>query len=104
MTNGIFFIIITEYCNAAIACNGQGTCQESGDCQCKPNYYGSDCSSKLPHFCLLRFKKITTAYLVFQSLIVLLMEHAQIKELAMIQQEPVFAIKDLKEQFVKVCN
>ena len=47
MTNGIFFIIITEYCNAAITCNGQGTCQESGDCQCKPNYYGSECSSKL---------------------------------------------------------
>ena len=42
-------------------------------------------------------KKVTTAYFVFQSLIVLLMEHVQIKEVVMIQQEPVFAMKDLKE-------
>ena len=52
----------------------------------------------------LLLKKVTPAYFVFQSLIVLGMEHVQIKELAMIQQEPVFAIKDLKEQLVKVCN
>ena len=34
-------------CSDVVTCNGNGTCQESGDCQCKPNYYGADCSSKL---------------------------------------------------------
>ena len=63
--------------------------------------HGSDCSSKLGYFCFI-VKNVTTAYF-FQSLIVLRMEHVQIMELAMIQQEPVFAIKDLKEQLVKVC-
>ena len=98
------FLLISEF-TCPEDCSGAGNCDVSvGECSCNVGRHGSDCSSKLPHFCLLRFKKITTAYLVFQSLIVLLMEHAQIKELAMIQQEPVFAIKDLKEQFVKVYN
>ena len=34
---------------------------------------------------------------VFQILTVPLMEHVQVKALAMIQQEPVFAMKDMKE-------
>ena len=34
---------------------------------------------------------------IFQILTVQLMEHVQVKALAMIQQEPVFAMKDMKE-------
>jgi hypothetical protein len=42
-------------------------------------------------------KKKSSPDFVFQSLTVPLMEHVQVKALAMIQQEPVFAMKDIKE-------
>ena len=78
-------------------CSGAGSCDVSvGECSCDVGRHGSDCSSKLGYFCFI-VKKVTPAYFVFQSLIVLLMEHVQIKEVVMIQQEPVFVMKDLKE-------
>ena len=33
-------------CDAAIDCNGHGTCQVNNTCHCFDRFVGSDCSSK----------------------------------------------------------
>ena len=50
----VLFSLISEF-TCPEDCSGAGNCDVSvGECSCNVGRHGSDCSSKLPHFCLLR--------------------------------------------------
>ena len=40
-------LIFLEFCEAAVTCNGQGTCNTNdGSCQCNDDFIGEACDSK----------------------------------------------------------
>ena len=40
-------ITFTYNCNAALLCNGHGTCLTNGACNCSPGWSGADCNTRM---------------------------------------------------------